>query len=237
MSHKQINTTFEVLLEQVEEAVGKLNENSAVSVRYGDYESARNLMQDAEGITFFRQKVRELQNEWQALFLANAGIQAKNEENGVLPRGLRTAEADFRLPILEVISDMGGHAEIEAVFEQVESRMEAVINDYDCESLPANPTLLRWKSTVLWCGNSMITEELLSNAQPGIWEITDKGQEYIATERNGEINFPETVEEIAETQDVEDVVAESVVEAETDPGEPVEIPPQLRQKQTVKRLS
>lgn len=237
MSHKQINTTFEVLLEQVEEAVGKLNENSAVSVRYGDYESARNLMQDAEGITFFRQKVRELQNEWQALFLANAGTHADNEENSVLPRGLRTAEADFRLPILEVISDMGGNAEVEAVFEQVESRMETVINDYDCESLPANPTLLRWKNTVLWCANSMISEELLSNAQPGIWELTDKGQEYLATERNGEVSFPEEVEEISGTQEVEEVVAESVAEAEADPSEPVEIPPQLRQKQTVKRLS
>ena len=189
MSHKMINRTFEILLEQVEESIGSLNERGAGAFRFGDYEGARHLLGDAEGITYFRQKVKALQGEWQALFYnQNNALASDPDTASPAPRGLRTPEEKFRLPILESLIELNGSGSYEQVLELVEQKMEAVINDYDCESLPSDPKMLRWKNTAIWCRNTLLREELLMpDTQPGIWQISEPGREWVA-EVNGETN-------------------------------------------------
>lgn len=188
MSHKMINRTFEMLLEQVEESIGSLNERGAGAFRFGDYEGARHLLGDAEGITYFRQKVKALQGEWQALFYnQNNVLAADPDPAAATPRGLRTPEEKFRLPILESLIELNGSASYEQVLELVEQKLEAVINDYDCESLPGDPKMLRWKNTAIWCRNALLREELLTpDTQPGIWQISEPGRAWVA-EMNGEV--------------------------------------------------
>lgn len=187
MSHKMINRTFEMLLEQVEESIGSLNERGAGAFRFGDYEGARHLLGDAEGITYFRQKVKALQGEWQALFYnQNNALASDPDPAAATPRGLRTPEEKFRLPILESLIELNGSGSYEQVLELVEQKLEAVINDYDCESLPGDPKMLRWKNTAIWCRNTLVREELLMpDTQPGVWQISEQGREWVA-EVNGE---------------------------------------------------
>lgn len=198
MSHKMINRTFEILLEQVEESIGSLNERGAGAFRFGDYEGARHLLGDAEGITYFRQKVKALQGEWQALFYHQNNVPATDVDPAQpAPRGLRTPEEKFRLPILESLIELDGSASYEQVLELVEQKLEAVINDYDCESLPGDPKMLRWKNTAIWCRNTLVREELLMpDTQPGIWQISERGRVLAAevnneeTEAAAETNIP-----------------------------------------------
>lgn len=189
MSHKMINRTFEMLLEQVEESIGNLNERGAGAFRFGDYEGARHLLGDAEGITYFRQKVKALQSEWQALFYNQNNVLASDPDPASPPpRGLRTPEEKFRLPILESLVALNGSGPYEQVLELVEQKLEDVINDYDCESLPGDPKMLRWKNTAIWCRNTLVREELLSpDTLPGTWQISEQGREWVA-EVNGDGN-------------------------------------------------
>ena len=244
MSHKHINTSFEVLLEQVEDVVGILNQRGGNSLRFGDYEGARNLMQDAEGITFFRHRVKELQNEWQALF-GNSENDLGSAKDADQPRGLRTPQETYRLPILACLSELGGKATVEEVLEKVEIKLETMINDYDCESLPSDPRTLRWKSTAFWCGSALVNEELLSNdAQNGMWEITEKGTEYLA-EMKADLDDAESsladVPAITENGNGEDSNSEENTEPETSIAETApEVAPELKlppRGSTVKRIS
>lgn len=58
--------------------------------------------------------------------------------------------------------------------------MKNTLNDYDKQGLPKNPGIKRWHNTACWCKYSMVIEGLLSNDSPrGIWEITDKGKNFL----------------------------------------------------------
>lgn len=227
MSHKMINRTFEMLLEQVEESIGSLNERGAGAFRFGDYEGARHLLGDAEGITYFRQKVKGLQSEWQALFYnQNNALASDPDPAAPAPRGLRTPEEKFRLPILESLIELDGSASYEQVLELVEQKLEAVINDYDCESLPGDPKMLRWKNTAIWCRNALVREELLTpDTQPGIWQISEQGRAWVA-EVNGESNgvVPDTASE-AETPEAADHPAADTPAASLETPERQTVPP------------
>ncbi len=53
-----------------------------------------------------------------------------------LPRGLRTPEEAFRIPILETLIELGGSGHAGEVLDRVESKMNNVLNSYDKEPLP-----------------------------------------------------------------------------------------------------
>jgi restriction endonuclease Mrr len=57
--------------------------------------------------------------------------------------------------------------------------MKGILNKYDYEPLPSNPTQKRWENSVQWARNTMVNEGLLSSDSPrGIWEITQKGRDF-----------------------------------------------------------
>jgi len=186
METNEVHAAFEILLEEIEAVADALNESGAEAFRAGDYEKARQAIEEATRLAEFREKVKALQREW-ASFHAK-GVKpgkrkAKPRAKGRLPRGLRTPEDAFRRPILEALVELGGSAPIGDVLKRVEAKMKNVLNEFDWQPLPSSPDSIRWKNTAQWCRNTLVREGLMKSDSPyGIWEISDTGRKWLKDE-------------------------------------------------------
>jgi len=180
----EVNEAFEILLEEIEEVANDLNEAGAEAFRAGDYDGARQAIEEATRLDEFRTKVRELQKEWLKLLAPQAQKHRKKRHRKTrrLPRGLRTPEDAFRRPILEALVELGGSAPASQVLELVAQKMQAILNPHDWEPLPSG-SAIRWRNTAQWCRQSLVREGLMKADSPhGIWEISDQGRKSLSSE-------------------------------------------------------
>lgn len=185
MDRNEVTVAFEIVLEEIETVVDGLNRDGAAAFQKGDYDTARGLIEIATRLAEFRGKVRGLQKEWDNIFSARVPRKpSKRRRFQRLQRGLRTAEDAFRRPILEALMEMGGAGQVEKVLDRVGEKMKAVLNEYDHQSLPSYPNMVRWRNTAQWCRTSMVQEGLLKADSPrGVWEISDKGKEALKSKQ------------------------------------------------------
>ena len=184
MAKNEINIAFEILLEEVEGVVNVLNEDGARAFRSGDYDKASGLIEQATRLTDFRERVRSLQREWQSVYAPRAPRRRKKQKRRKvatrLPRGLRTPEDAFRMPILEALVELGGSAGITEVIDLVGAKMGEKLNKYDRQFMPSDPNQIRWRNTVQWSRFALVREGLLEADSPrGVWEISPKGRKVL----------------------------------------------------------
>lgn len=186
MGKNEVIVAFEILLEEIELFVNQLNESGADAFRAGDYEKARQAIEEATRLADFRTKIKALQSEWTDL--VPGGLKTRQPEprrttKGRLGRGLRTPEDAFRRPILESLVELGGGAPIGDVLDKVGAKMKSALNQYDREHLPSDSRTLRWRNTAQWCRNTLVREGLMKSDSPhGVWEITDAGRNWLRIE-------------------------------------------------------
>ena len=182
MDRKSVSAAFEILLEEVQVIADDLNKEGATAFENGNYEHARELIDDATRLEEFRGKVRDLQKEWTGIF-EDAGLAEKatnRKSYGRLATGLRTSEKAFRRPILRVLVKRGGSAPAGEVVEALEDRMRDQLNEYDREFMPSDPDTTRWEKSAHWCRYAMVNDGLLRDDSPrGIWEISDAGRKML----------------------------------------------------------
>ncbi len=187
LEQNEVDIAFELLLEEIESVIDALNKEAEEAFKSGDYEKVKTLIEYATKITEFREKVKNIQKEWQTLF-ATKTIKIKRTKKEVFKKlrsGLKTPEDAFKLPILESLIELGGRAEAKAVLDKVRQKMKNVLSEYDKQPLKSGE--LRWKNTARWARNTMVNEGLLAADSPsGIWEITEKGRLYIELASKGE---------------------------------------------------
>lgn len=108
-------------------------------------------------------------------------IKAKHSmgEIGKYPRttkGDRTPRQVFRIPILEVLMELGGKGEVDEILKKLEIRMKEFLKPVDYEKLPSG-VMIRWRNTAQWERYVMVQDGLLRSDSPrGIWEITEEGK-------------------------------------------------------------
>jgi restriction system protein len=180
MDKNEVNSAFEILLEEIEEVFNMISEEGEEAFKTQDFDKAKTLSEYGERLKDFREKVKALQKEWQTIFSEKIPTQyRKKHVEGKLKRGLRTPLVKFVIPILESIIELGGKAETKNILELVHSKMKGILNSYDYESLPFNSLQKRWINTAQWARYIMVNEGLLANNSPrGIWEITEKGRKF-----------------------------------------------------------
>jgi len=180
MDKNEVNVAFEILLEEIEEVFNIISSDGEEAFKVKDFEKAKQLIEFAERLKFFRERVKTLQKEWQTIFSVKISKEVrKRHVKSKLKRGLRTPEEKYVIPILESIIELGGKAEMKNVLNLVHEKMKGILNKYDYEPLPSNPTQKRWENSVQWARNTMVNEGLLSSDSPrGIWEITQKGRDF-----------------------------------------------------------
>ncbi len=181
MTKNEVNTAFEILLEEIEEVFNLINQEGEESFKSQDYDKARQIIENGERLKTFREKVKSLQKEWQNIFsskIPTLGRKRKISKKR-LQKGLRTPEDEFKIPILESLIEVGGKAEMKEILKKVNNKMKDKLNEYDFSTLPSNPNQKRWENTAQWARNTMVNDGLLSSESPrGIWEITEKGRKF-----------------------------------------------------------
>ncbi len=183
MDKNEVNSAFEILLEEIENVVEGLNQEGEKAFKKQDYDKAKMVIEDASRLITFREKVKDLQKEWRRIFTGKIPRRARRRRGyQKLKKGLRTPEEGFRIPILKTLVELGGKAKMNSVLKGVFEKMKDELNKYDMETLPSNPTQKRWMNTAQWCRNTMINEGLLASDSPrGIWKITTEGKRSLKT--------------------------------------------------------
>ena len=186
MDKNEVNVAFEILLEEIEEVFNIISMEGEEAFKIKDFDKAKQLIEFAERLKFFRERVKALQKEWQTVFSEKIAKEVpKRQVKSRLKRGLRTPEENFVIPILESLIELGGKAEMKNVLKLVHEKMKNILNKYDYEPLPSNPKQKRWENTAQWARNTMVNEGLLSSESPrGIWEITEKGRNFYNQNKN-----------------------------------------------------
>ncbi|WP_297761304.1 winged helix-turn-helix domain-containing protein [Thermosynechococcus sp.] len=185
MQVNEVNTAFEILLEEIELVANQLNEDGAQAFKEGNYDTARRAIEEADRLVEFRDKVKALQKEWASLLARTPQRpkKASREVKSRLPRGLRTPEDTFRRPILESLVELGGEAPTGKVLDLLEKKMRAELTKYDLQPLPSDPKSIRWRNTAQWCRNTLVREGLMKQDSPhGTWEISDLGRKALKDE-------------------------------------------------------
>jgi hypothetical protein len=96
-----------------------------------------------------------------------------------LGRGKKTHISAYYLPILKSIEELGGEARSYLVLDSVKEKMEKNFTEFDLEVISSG-TAIRWRNTANWAKFKLKDKGYLSSDSPqGVWEITEKGREYI----------------------------------------------------------
>ncbi|WP_322818828.1 winged helix-turn-helix domain-containing protein [Tepidiforma sp.] len=184
MDWNEVETAFDILIEEIELVVNELRESGAEAFRAGDDRKARQTLDTLPQLTEFRERVRALQREWKKLTggrIAARKAATPRTQGAKLRRGLRTQEDEFRRPILEALVELGGSAPIGDVLDKVGAKMRGILKEHDYEPLRSAPRTPRWRNTAQWCRNTLVKEGLMKHGSPeGVWEITEEGRRWLA---------------------------------------------------------
>lgn len=176
-----VMAALENFLKEIEIVIKGFNQEGAVALNRGNYKAAKDMIDKAEEVTAFRERIKELKEEWEKSFVKKSSKISASEGATTAPirglkRGLRTPRKSYRLPILEALEELGGSAPIGDILESVYKKMRDRLTEYDHQPLPKSG-MLRWRNTAMWCRYDLKEEGLLaSNSPRGVWEITSAGR-------------------------------------------------------------
>lgn len=176
---------FEILLEEIEAEIELTNEAGARAFESGDYDRASHTLEKARKLSKYRDKVVELRREWSVLVPEaddDAAERVQRRNLGRLPRGMRTPEDAFFLPILRALERSDGSATSSDVLDEVGKAMAGTLREVDYEPLLSDPAMPRWRNTAQWARNALVQEGYLKDDSPrGVWELSEKGREFLAS--------------------------------------------------------
>jgi hypothetical protein len=102
-----------------------------------------------------------------------------------LPKGVRTPQSRYRVPILRALVDMGGEGKVDAVLNKVYEQVKDILKPVDKEQLRKGE--VRWRNAALWTRNDLKNKGYLKKGSPiGIWEITEAGRAYLQEQEGSE---------------------------------------------------
>jgi len=184
---QDVASAFEILLEEVEAEIDFINGVGSKAFGARDYDRAKEALERAAVLTAFRDKIASLRTEWDALAAVadreeDDETKAERRNLGRLRKGTRTPDKAFRIPILKVLTEMGGSGKVGDILDRLGKAMKPVLKDVDYQPLASDPNNLRWRNTAQWARNSMVKDGLLKADSPrGVWEVSDTGKSYLKT--------------------------------------------------------
>jgi|Deesub1362A_J573_1020465.scaffolds.fasta_scaffold12787_5 predicted CopG family antitoxin len=94
-------------------------------------------------------------------------------------RGKGLPQSAYRLPILEALGEISGKGRVKDVLKRVYEKVKHQLTPIDLQKVPSGADI-RWRNRARWERRAMIRDGLLRDNSPtGIWEMTDKGWEYL----------------------------------------------------------
>ncbi len=181
-----VQAGFEILLEEMETEIEFINQSGAKAFAARNYDAARAVLERADQVTALRERLAALRTEWEKLvpvITSNSTGAKKNGNHDLsrLQRGIRTREAAYFKPILQILSQMGGTGDMSEILERIPKVMKGTLSDIDFEPLSGDSEVPRWWNTAQWAQSAMVQAGLLKADSPrGVWEMTEAGHKLIA---------------------------------------------------------
>ncbi|MBC7249931.1 MAG: winged helix-turn-helix domain-containing protein [Anaerolineae bacterium] len=173
------NEAFDVLLDELRQALKNAQDAGTQAFQEGRFEEARVAAKRAEDLAAHIGQLESLRQEWSALVKEKSVKQRRKR----LRKGEMTPQASYRLPILRALVELGGSAPVSAVLDRVYEMMAAELKEVDLELL-SDGRSVRWRNAAQWERASMVNDGLLVSGSPrGIWEITEAGRAYLREHR------------------------------------------------------
>ena len=95
------------------------------------------------------------------------------------PKGSLLPEADYELPLLQALSELGGSGPASTVVDRVGEKLSEKLTSIDRE--PVSSGEVRWKNRVQFVRLGLIKGGHMKDDSPrGIWEISDAGHARLA---------------------------------------------------------
>ena len=177
-----VSSAFEMLLEEIEAEIDFVNGVGSKAFEGRDYDKAKEALERSATLTAFRDRAAGMRKEWEEM--AAVAERSEDEETraerrnlGKLRKGVRTPEAAYYQPILQVLDKMGGRGKVADVLDRVGKLMKPVLKKVDYSPLASGPDNPRWRNAAQWARNSMVRDGLLKSDSPrGTWEIATAGR-------------------------------------------------------------
>ena len=99
-----------------------------------------------------------------------------------LKKGEKVPQEAYSAPILEALYEMGGRGPIKDVLKEAETKVRHLLGEVDYQQLKGGEP--RWRNTAMWERYQLVLKGLLKDDSPrGVWELTEKGADSVASNR------------------------------------------------------
>jgi len=180
MINKEVIPAFDMLLEELERIIPDLNAQGKDLLDKKQYAQAHELINKAESVLAFQGKVIALCDEWVKMQVPPRRPVEVGQPKPVYKakKDERTPQSEFQLPILQVLKELGGRAQLRKVYPELEKKMGDRFTEKDLEATSSNENDICWKNNARWARQILVNEGLMAPDSPrGIWEITPAGRE------------------------------------------------------------
>jgi hypothetical protein len=180
MINKEVVPAFDMLLEELERIIPDLNDQAKALMDQKKYDQAQDLISKAKSVVAFQAKVQALREEWMTMQVPSRPLNEVRQPKPVYvaKKGGRTPQSEFQLPILQVLKELGGRAQLRKVYPELEKKMGDRFTEKDLEATSSNENDICWKNNARWARQILVNEGLMAPDSPrGIWEITPAGRE------------------------------------------------------------
>lgn len=172
-----IEDAFEILQVTLEEAITAVQDNGSDAMRQGNFDEAERVIKRARQLATIKGRLEDLHKSFEEHVITEVEPESNHSR---LRHGLKTSQEAYQSPILQVLVELGGSADLNTVLERVYELMEDQLNEYDHQPLPSDKNTTRWRNTAQWARNTLRSNGLLRDDSPrGIWEISDAGRNWL----------------------------------------------------------
>ena len=93
-------------------------------------------------------------------------------------RGNKLPQKEFRVPLMEVLLELGGSAEVKEIRKALAPKIKPRLSEDDFGLVKTGDE--RWWNATCWERSDLVKEGLFRNDSPrGTWELSEEGRQFI----------------------------------------------------------
>jgi len=186
MTKSRLSSSVDEVVKEIESLQKEIQKVGKKTFQEGDYVRTKLLIETSTRMDHLKMRLNETGSDLMDLYDEVAGhlktIPAGKTRRTTkrIPRGMKTPENDYKVPILKALMDLDGKGKTSDVLDKVHARMKNTLNEFDKQPVPSVPSQQRWRHTAQIVRNKMVKEGHIKKDSPrGEWEITAAGKKIV----------------------------------------------------------
>lgn len=190
MKFNDISDAIVLLSNEFAKYIDELNQEGARRFYNSDHVKAQALLLRVKKVKLLEEKICALKSDWVAF--ENSSIDGTNEEKKKVIRKKKINNHERSAPSLDVIkglilsaiSQLNGSGHVQDILVIIEDKLVSPNNQESQESMFSNLNRDRLRYNTYNARSQLINDGFLSSNSPkGIWELTSKGWQLVATKQ------------------------------------------------------